>query len=91
MFAVEGGVGEHGVLGGEPAPFDVLFLHPAGDAFLDHGGADDAGVAERDEHGAVGVWGDAGEEGDGAELVVVAAVGSVHGVVLDWIDGVVRR
>jgi hypothetical protein len=52
---VERAVGQHRILGGEPAALDALLLHPGGDLGLDGGGADDAGVAEADEHGAGGI------------------------------------
>lgn len=77
-FSIEGGVGEHVVFGGEPAPADFLHLHPAGYVFLDGGGADHSGIAKGDEYGACGVWRDTVLEGDGAELIKVAAVGSGH-------------
>ena len=61
-FAVVGGVGEHGILRGEPATFDFLLFHPAGDVVIDGGCADDAGIAEGDEDRAVGMGGDIGLE-----------------------------
>ena len=54
-FALQGGVGEHRVFGGDPAALDFLFLHPARHGFLDGHAADDAGVAPFDERGAGGV------------------------------------
>ena len=59
-FPLQGGVREHGVLRREPAAGDLLLFHPARHALLDHGGADDAGIAGGDEHRAGGVRGDAG-------------------------------
>ena len=79
MFAVESGVGQHIVFCGEPAAAYFLVLHPAWHILLDGGGADDACVSKGHEHGASGVGRDAGLEGDGAELIVVSAVGSGHG------------
>lgn len=74
-----GGVGEHGILGSEPATGDFLVAHPAGDAVFDGGGADDAGVSEADEDGAGGVWCDVWVKGNGAELVIGSGVGACHG------------
>ena len=79
LFALVGAVGEEGVFGGEPAAGNALLFHPGGDFGLDGGGADDAGVSVGDEHRAGGVGGDAGFEGDGAELIGQAAVGAGSG------------
>ena len=72
--AGEGGSGEHAVLGGDPAAAGVA--EPAGDALLDGGVAEDAGVAGLHEDGAFGhgdvVRGDA----DLAEGVGGAVVGA---------------
>ena len=72
--AGEGGAGEHAVLGGDPSSAGVA--EPAGDALLDGGVAEDAGVARLHEDGAFGhgdvVRGDA----DGAEGVGGALVGA---------------
>ncbi len=57
--------GEHAVLGGDPAAAGVA--QPAGDALLDGGVAEDAGVAGLDEHGAFGHDDEAGGEAGGAE------------------------
>ena len=79
LFAGEGGVGEHGILGGDPTAGDVLFFHPPGDGFVDGDAADDAGVAPFDEGGAGGVGSNVIEETDGAELVGGAAVDACSG------------
>ena len=52
--ASERGAGQHAVLGGDPAFAGVA--HPAGDALLDGGIAQDAGVATFDEDGAFRAW-----------------------------------
>jgi hypothetical protein len=82
-FSLEGGVGEHGVFGGDPAAGDALFLHPARHGFIDAGGADDLSIAPLDEGRACGVRGDMVLEPDGAEFVGLAMIGSwvSHGVV----------
>ena len=72
--AGEGGAGEHAVLGGDPAAAGVA--QPAGDALLDGGVAEDAGVAGFDEDGAFGGGDVAGGEADGAEGVGGAVVGA---------------
>ena len=77
-FALEGGIREHGILRRNPAAGDGLLFHPARDALLNGGGADDAGIAEGGENRAGGVGGDAGREGNGAELVCLAAIVSGH-------------
>ena len=63
--AGEGGAGEHAVLGGDPAAAGVA--QPAGDALLDGGVAEDAGVADLDEDGAFGGADVAGGDAGGAE------------------------
>ena len=73
-FALVRAVGEHRILGGQPATLDALLLHPGGDAGFDGGGADDACFAVADEDRASGVRCDVRFEGDGAELIVGAAV-----------------
>ncbi|MFM1942897.1 MAG: hypothetical protein RI897_1879 [Verrucomicrobiota bacterium] len=75
-FSCEGGVGEHGVFGGDPAAGDALFLHPAGDGFIDTGGADDLGISPLDQGGACGVGGDMVLELEGAEFVGLSVIGS---------------
>jgi hypothetical protein len=79
LFAVERGVGQHGVLGGEPAARHILHLHPAGNLILDGGRANNAGIAKGDEHGGVGVRGDVENEFDRTELVGTAAINAGHG------------
>ena len=64
--AGDGGAGQHGVLGRDPAAAGVA--QPAGDALLDGGVGEHAGVAERDEDGAFGGLDEAGSEGEGAKL-----------------------
>jgi hypothetical protein len=61
-FAVERGVGQHRILGGEPAAFHLLGAHPARHVLLDRRGADHPRVAEGNEHRAGGVWCDVGNE-----------------------------
>ena len=72
--AGEGGAGEHPVLGGDPATAGVA--EPAGDALLDGGVTEDAGVAGFDEDGAFGGGDEVGGEADGAEGVGGAVVGA---------------
>ena len=72
--AGEGGAGEHAVLGGDPAAAGVA--EPAGDALLDGGVAEDAGVAGFDEDGALGHGDVVGGDADGAEGVGGAVVGA---------------
>ncbi len=72
--AGEGGAGEHAVLGGDPAAAGVA--EPAGDALLDGGVAEDAGVAGFDEDGAFGHGDVVGGDADGAESVGGAIVGA---------------
>ena len=78
-FPGQGGVGEHRILGGEPAALNLLLLHPARDAFLDGHAADDARVAPLDERRAGGVGRDAVLEAQRAQLVGRAAVGAQRG------------
>jgi len=77
-FSVVGGVGEHGILGGDPAAFDLLILHPTGDVFLDGGGANDAGIAEGNENGSGGIRRDVWNKRNRAEFGNRASIGSVH-------------
>ena len=72
--AGEGGAGEHAVLGGDPATAGVA--EPGGDALLDGGVAEDAGVACLDEDGAFGHGDEAGGDADRAEGVGGAGVGT---------------
>jgi hypothetical protein len=51
-----------------------LFFHPTRHALFDRGGADDLGIAEGNQDGALGVWGDAFFEGDGSDFVGLAVV-----------------
>ena len=69
--AGERGAGEHAVLGGDPAAAAVA--QPGGDALLDGGVAEDAGVADRDKDGAFGGSDVVGREGDGTKLIGGAA------------------
>jgi len=78
LFAGEGRVGEHGVFGRDPAAGFVLLLHPTRHALFDRGGADDLGVAEGNEDGALGVGGDAFFEGDGSDFLGLAVVVTAH-------------
>ena len=72
--AGEGGAGEHAVFGGDPAAAGVA--EPAGDALLDGGIAEDAGVAGLHEDGAFGHCDVVGGDADGAEGVGCAVVGA---------------
>jgi hypothetical protein len=72
--AGEGGAGEHAVLGGDPAAAGVA--EPAGDALLDGGVAEDAGVAGLHEDGALGHGDVVGGDADLAEGVGGAVVGA---------------
>jgi len=74
LFAVEGGVGQEGVFRREPAARNLLLHHPARNAVLDHGGADNARVAIPGQDGAMGVRGNPRREGNRAGLVVRAAI-----------------
>lgn len=78
LFAGEGGVREHRVFGRDPSAGFVLFFHPTRHALFDGGGADDLGVAEGNEDGALGVGGDAFFEGDGTDFVGLAVVVTAH-------------
>lgn len=75
--AGEGGSGEHAVLGGDPAAAGVA--EPAGDALLDGGVAEDAGVAGFDKDGAFGGADKVGGDAGGAEGVGGAAIGAEDG------------
>ena len=72
--AGESGAGEHPVFACDPSAAGVA--QPGGNALLDGGVAQDAGVARFDQHGAFGgsdkIW----SEADGAELVGGAVVGA---------------
>ena len=70
--AVEGGAGEHAVLGRDPAAPGVA--QPARHALLDSGVAKDAGVAGFDEDRAFGHGNVMGGEADGTESVGGAVV-----------------
>jgi hypothetical protein len=84
-FAVERRVGQHRVLGGDPAAGDLLFLHPARDVFLDRDGADDLRCV-RNWRGPIRRRGARCRlEGDGAKLVGTAAVVTAfHPVASPW-------
>jgi len=72
--AGKGGAGEHAVLGGDPASAGVA--EPAGDALLDGGVAEDAGVTGLHEDGAFGHSDVVGGDADCAESVGGAMVGT---------------
>lgn len=78
LFAGEGRIGEHGVFGRDPAAGFVLLLHPTRHALLDRCGADDLCIAEGNQHGALGVGGDAFFQGDGSDFVCLAVVVTAH-------------
>ena len=75
--AGDGGAGKHGVLGGDPSAAGVT--EPSGDALLDGGIGQDAGIAEADEDGSFGGLDEAGEELEGAQLVGGALAGAEQG------------
>lgn len=72
--AGEGGAGEHAVLCGDPAAAGVA--EPAGDALLDGGVTEDAGVARLHEDGAFGRGDVVGGDSGGAEGIGGAMVGA---------------
>jgi len=72
--AGEGSAREHAVFGGDPAPAGVA--EPAGDALLDGGVAEDAGVAGLHEDGAFGHGHVVRSDADRAEGVGGAVVGA---------------
>jgi hypothetical protein len=75
--AGESGAGEHAVFGGDPSAAGVA--KPGGDALLDGGVAEDAGVAAFDQDGAFGDLGVAGGEADGTHLGGGAVAGAEEG------------
>jgi hypothetical protein len=78
-FAVAAGVGgarQHAVLGGDPALAAAALVRRH--LVLDRGGAQHAGVAEGDEHRALGVAGEAALDGNGAKLVGAATLGALE-------------
>ena len=72
--AGDGGAGQHGVLGRDPAAAGVA--QPAGDALLDGGVGEHAGVAEGDQDGAFGGLDEAGSERERPELGRGSAAGT---------------
>src|SRR6476620_1656244 len=50
LFPCRRGIGQHRILGCEPAASDPLVFHPARHDFLDRYAANDAGVSHRDEN-----------------------------------------
>jgi hypothetical protein len=78
-FTLQGGIGQHGVLGGDPAAGHALFFHPARDGIFNGDGTDDTSAAALDEGGSVGIGGDVVGETDRAELVRPAGVGARGG------------
>ena len=73
-FAVERRVGEHRIFRREPATGNALLFHPRRDVGLNRRGANDAGEAERNEHGTGGVGRDVGLKRNRTQLVRLAAV-----------------
>src|SRR5258708_34667135 len=67
----ESGSWKHAVFGGDPSAAAVA--QPGGDALLDGGVAENAGVADRDKDGALSGGDVVGRQGDGAELAGSAA------------------
>jgi hypothetical protein len=81
-FAVAAGVGgarQHAVLGRHPAFAGAALVRRH--LLLDRGGTEDLGVAERDQHRALGVDGVAAGQGDGAQRVggAIAGANEAHG------------
>ena len=62
---------QHAVLGGDP-PL-ALALQERGNALLDAGGADDAGVAELDQHRAFGMLGEVAQQAHRTQFVGTTA------------------
>jgi len=77
LGAVGGGAGQHAVFGGDPAL--ALAAKPRRHAFLDGRGAQHLGVAEGNQHGALGVAGVMAFDADGAQLVGGASAGADGG------------
>jgi hypothetical protein len=75
-FAFRRGVGEHGILRGEPAAGDFLLLHPARHSFLNGHAANHARIAPFNERGAGGVGRNVILEAQRAKLVGGATVGA---------------
>lgn len=80
--AGEGGAWKHAVFGGDPAAAAVA--EPDGNALLDGCVAEDPGVSDFDEDGALGHGGIAGGEADGAHLVRLAAGGAEESGLCHW-------
>jgi hypothetical protein len=57
-FATGGRSREHGVFRSEPAPWNVLIFHPAGNGLIHAGGADHLGFATAQKNRSDGVGGD---------------------------------
>lgn len=74
----ESGVGEHGILRGDPPTGFILFFHPARHGLLNSSGADDFCFPKTHKDRSLGVWGDAFFDGDGADLKGLAVVGAGH-------------
>ena len=75
-----GRIGEHGILGGEPAALDSLHFHPARNIFINSCRANDAGISKRNENRASGMGGDVGSEGNRAKISNCAAIRTFHEV-----------
>ena len=85
-FSRRGRVGQHRILGRQPAAGHALLFHPARHHFLDHHSADDASVAHRHQHRAARVRRDVQLEGDRANLIRRAAVGVRAAFAADYVD-----
>src|SRR5207249_11069933 len=79
LFALLGGVGEHGIFRGDPATGEVLFLHPSRDGLLHCDAADDARVAPFNQGRTGGVRGDLILKSDRAQLARAPAIGADRG------------
>ena len=76
-------VGQHGILGRQPAAGHALLAHPRRHLRLDGRGADDLGAAKPRQHRTGGIGSRADLKGDRAHLVVSAAVKAKGGHKVD--------
>jgi len=74
--AGDGGAREHGVLGGDPT--GTLAAEEGRNAVVDRGGAEHAGMTDRDKHGALGRQKIISMEMNGAKLAGGAAIETRH-------------
>ena len=69
LLTGQSGVGKHGIFGGDPAPFFLLFLHPTGDIFLDGDPTNHPRLSPFDQGGTCRMWGNMILKANGSELV----------------------